>query len=124
MKRWATRATSLVIVSALSLIVWATSIPTMPVDASTPTFIRPGTVLTNTTLGGFSQVDQVDMLSPTLGYAVATHPMGKDRFRYYLVRTTNVANSWTVRGALPSDVERYPIFSDFDTVNGSITTGA
>jgi hypothetical protein len=37
------------------------------VASSTSPSIGADTLLTNTTLGGFSQVDQVDMLSPHLG---------------------------------------------------------
>jgi len=77
--------------------------------------IRTGTLLTNTTLNGFSQVDQVDMLSSTLGYALASHPLRNSRYRYYLVRTTNLGKTWTVRSEIPSDDERYPIFTDFST---------
>ena len=62
-------------------------------------------------------MDQVDMLSPKLGYALATRYIGKSRYRYYLVRTTDLARLWTVRSEIPSDDERYPIFTDFDTVD-------
>ena len=77
--------------------------------------VPPGTLLTNTTLNGFSQVDQVDMLSASLGYALASHPLGHDIYRYYLVRTTNLGRTWTVRSEIPGDDERYPIFTDFST---------
>ncbi len=79
--------------------------------------ILTGAVLTNTLLGGFSQVDQVDMLSSTLGYALATRYIGNSRYRYYLVRTTDLARTWTVRSEIPSDDQRYPIFTDFGTVD-------
>jgi hypothetical protein len=85
-------------------------------SASIP-HVRPGTLLTNTTFGASTQLDQVDMLSPALGYALASQSLGHDRYRYYLVRTTNLARTWTVRGEIPSDDERYPIFSDFSTVD-------
>jgi hypothetical protein len=83
-------------------------------DASSPS-IAAGTVVTNTTLGGFTQVDQVDMLSPTLGYALATHYVGKDFYRYYLIRTTDLARTWTVQSQIPGIDERFPIFTDFDS---------
>lgn len=73
--------------------------------------------MTNTLLGNTTQLDQVDMLSPSLGYALATRYIGNSRYRYYLVRTTNLARSWTVRSEIPSDDARYPIFTDFDTVD-------
>jgi hypothetical protein len=79
--------------------------------------IPAGAVLTNTLLGRSTQLDQVDMLSPTLGYALATRYLGKSRYRYYVVRTTNLARSWTVRSEIPSNDERYPIFTDFSTVD-------
>jgi len=77
--------------------------------------IPTGTVLTNTLFGDSTQLDQVDMLSPTLGYALATRYIGNGRYRYYLVRTTDLARSWTVRSEIPSDDNRYPIFTDFST---------
>ena len=76
-----------------------------------------GAVLTNTLLGQSTQVDQVDMLSTTLGYALATRYLGHSRYRYYLVRTTNLAQTWTLRSEIPSDDTRYPIFTDFGTVD-------
>jgi len=79
--------------------------------------IPTGTVLTNTLLGDSTQVDQVDMLSPTLGYALATRYLGNSRYRYYVVRTTDLARSWTVRSEVPNNDDRYPIFTDFDTVD-------
>ena len=85
---------------------------TSSASASSPSIVT-GTVLTNTTLGGFSQVDQVDMLSPTLGYALATHYVGKDYYRYYLIRTTNLARTWTVQSQIPGIDQRFPIFTDF-----------
>jgi hypothetical protein len=79
--------------------------------------VRTGTILTNTLLGSSTQIDQVDMISPTLGYALATRYLGKSIYRYYLVRTSDLARSWTVRSEIPSDDERYPIFTDFGTVD-------
>ena len=76
--------------------------------------IAPGTVLTNTTLGGYSQIDQIDMLSPRLGYALATGSLGHDRYAYYLVRTTNLGKTWTVQSEIAANLERYPIFSDYN----------
>jgi photosystem II stability/assembly factor-like uncharacterized protein len=77
--------------------------------------VQHGTPLTNTTFGSFSQLDQIDMLSPSLGYALASRTVGKSRYRYFLVRTTDLARTWTVVSEIPGDVERYPIFTDFDT---------
>ena len=88
--------------------------PTALAAATSPS-IAAGTELTNTTLGGFSQVDQVDMLSPTLGYALATHYVGRDYYRYYLIRTTNLARTWTVQSQIPGIDQRFPIFTDFDS---------
>ena len=79
--------------------------------------IQSGSLLTNTLLGTSTQVDQVDMLSPTLGYALATRYLGHSRYRYYLVRTTNLARTWTIRSEIPSDDDRYPIYTDFGAVD-------
>lgn len=81
--------------------------------------VAPGTVLTNTSLGGFTQIDQIDMLSPHLGYALATGSLGKDRYAYYLVRTTTLGKSWTVRSEIAASLERYPIFSDYNLWNAN-----
>jgi photosystem II stability/assembly factor-like uncharacterized protein len=62
--------------------------------------VTRSTPLTDTTLGAGTQIDVIDMLSSALGYAVASGS-GKGPALYYLVRTTNVGNSWTVLGALP-----------------------
>jgi photosystem II stability/assembly factor-like uncharacterized protein len=99
----------LAVVLVVSATQWSIS------GATTDHAIAPGTLLTNTTLNGFSQVDQVDMLSPSLGYALASHPLGHDHYRYYLVRTINLGRTWTVRSEIPSDNEGYPIFTDFET---------
>jgi photosystem II stability/assembly factor-like uncharacterized protein len=81
--------------------------------AALPNNVRSGTPLTNTTFGSYSQVDQIDMLSPTLGYALATGTVGKGRYRYFVVRTTDLARTWTVLSELPGDNDRFPIFSDY-----------
>jgi hypothetical protein len=91
--------------------------PPAAVASSTSPSIATGTLLTNTTLGGASQVDQVDMLSPTLGYALATHYVDHDYYRFYLVRTTDLARTWTVQSQIPGVDGRYPIFTDFGTFN-------
>ena len=62
--------------------------------------VRAGAVLTNTTLGTGTQIDTIDMLSDSVGYAVAS-PSSKGRGWFYLVKTTNIGNSWTVEHVLP-----------------------
>jgi photosystem II stability/assembly factor-like uncharacterized protein len=59
-------------------------------------------------------LDQIDMLSPSLGYALATRPL-KGLYEYYLVRTTDLARTWTVVSQIPGNNQRYPIFTDFST---------
>lgn len=104
----------LVVVISGSLLLQAQSAPAS--GAAKPVNeIRMGTLLTNTALGGYSQLDQIDMLSPSLGYALATRYLGKGRYRYFLVRTTDLARTWRVVSEIPSDAERFPIFTDFDT---------
>lgn len=90
------------------------SAPKFIAGATSSSLVVPtGTVLTNTTLGGFTQVDEVDMLSAHLGYAIATGALPKGRYNYYLVRTTDLGRTWTVRSEIAANVYRYPIFSDF-----------
>ena len=64
------------------------------------THVQLGARLTDTTLGTGTQIETVDMLSSSLGFAVAA-PANAGRGRFYLVRTTDLGNSWTVRGVLP-----------------------
>jgi photosystem II stability/assembly factor-like uncharacterized protein len=108
------RVTMLITMLMVVLVASATQVSVV-LGASSVQPVPTGTLLTNTTLNGFSQVDQVDMLSASLGYALASHPLGHDRYRYFLVRTTNLGRTWTVRSEIPSDDERYPIFTDFST---------
>ena len=112
------RSAVLVLIVAIALAGTAvlTSRPSTAQASSAGSKVIPtGAVLTNTLFGDSTQLDQVDMLSPTLGYALATRYIGNSRYRFYLVRTTNLARSWTVRSEIPSDDERYPIFTDFST---------
>jgi photosystem II stability/assembly factor-like uncharacterized protein len=75
--------------------------------------VRAGTLLTNTALHGFSQIDQIDMLSPSLGYALATEASnGRGSYWYYLVRTTNIGETWTVVSELPLAHDVYPAYTD------------
>ena len=68
--------------------------------------------LTNTSLGGYTQIDQIDMLSPTMGYALATHPFGAGHFAFYLVRTTDLARTWTLQSRRIFVQNYPPRFSD------------
>jgi hypothetical protein len=88
----------------------------------------PGSVLTNTSLGGYTQLGQVDMLSPSLGYALAAHPLNKGRYAYYLVRTDDL-KTWIVEsrrlfvdGSLPNLADFTSFESDpyLDFVNREI----
>jgi hypothetical protein len=63
--------------------------------------VRAGTTLTDTTLGPGTVVGDVDMVSASLGYAVAA-PIFKGRGWFYLIRTSNLGKSWTVQAALPT----------------------
>ncbi|HWD94937.1 MAG TPA: DUF4232 domain-containing protein [Acidimicrobiales bacterium] len=72
----------------------------------------PGSVLTNTSLGGYTQLGQVDMLSPTLGYALAAHPLSGGRYAYYLVRTSNLT-TWIVASRRLFVDDSLPNLADF-----------
>jgi photosystem II stability/assembly factor-like uncharacterized protein len=63
-------------------------------------YVAPGTLLTDTTLGAGTTFGDVDMLSNSLGYAVAA-PVNHGRGWYYLVQTHDLGDSWSVRAALP-----------------------
>jgi photosystem II stability/assembly factor-like uncharacterized protein len=78
---------------------------------------KPGSVLTNTSFGGYTQLGQIDMLSPSLGYALAAHPLGKGRYAYYLVRTDDLT-TWVVASRRLFEDDLLPNladFSDFDS---------
>jgi len=93
--------TSLCLASAL-VTVGTGSLGSAVASGTTPSppIVRPGTVLNDTTLGIATAVDETDMVSPTLGYGVASGN-GQGHNWYYLVATTNDATSWKVRGVLP-----------------------
>lgn len=63
-------------------------------------YVRAGTRLTDTTLGAATTFGDVDMLNNSLGYAVAA-PVNQGRGWFYLIRTTDLGNRWSVRAALP-----------------------
>ena len=63
--------------------------------------IRIGTPLTTTTLGLSTQIDSVEMLSSTVGFAVAANSTPGVRNWIYLVRTRDAGSHWSVVGALP-----------------------
>jgi photosystem II stability/assembly factor-like uncharacterized protein len=88
--------------------------PAVSGASPTSTVGAVGSVLTNTSLGGYSYVGEVDMLSPSLGYALAVHPMAKGRYAYYLVRTTNLAKSWTIQSHRLFIDNDFPSLSDFE----------
>jgi hypothetical protein len=101
---FATRSSRILRRVALSVIV-ATSTMVSMGGAATSTelkapFVAPGTLLTDTTLGADTTFGDVDMLSDSLGFAVAA-PVNHGRGWFYLVRTHDLGNSWSVRAALP-----------------------
>lgn len=63
-------------------------------------YVAPGTLLTDTTLGAGTTFGDVDMLSTSLGFAVAA-PVNHGRGWFYLVQTHDLGDSWSVRAALP-----------------------
>jgi len=63
-------------------------------------YVRPGTHLTDTTLGLATTYGDVDMRSASLGFAIAG-PVNKGRGWFYLIRTSNLGNSWRVVAPLP-----------------------
>ncbi len=91
------------IIALVILIAVALSAPTAfagGTERSAP-YDRFGTALTDTTLGTGTQIDTIDMLSSSLGFAVAS-PSNKGRGWFYLVQTTNLGDSWKVHGILPA----------------------
>jgi photosystem II stability/assembly factor-like uncharacterized protein len=122
-----------VVRGALAVILFfALLIGGIPVASATEKIppITIGEVLTNTSLGGYSQLGQIDMLSAKLGYALAVHPLdGERQYAYYLVRTTDLARTWTlqspelyVENENPILADQYSPASDYalDFVNADI----
>jgi photosystem II stability/assembly factor-like uncharacterized protein len=68
--------------------------------------IRIGTPLTTTTLGLSTQIESVDMLSSTVGFAIAANSTPGVRNWLYLARTSDAGSHWAVVGSLP-----YPSFT-------------
>jgi photosystem II stability/assembly factor-like uncharacterized protein len=68
--------------------------------------IRIGTPLTTTTLGLSTQIASVDMLSSTVGFAVAANSTPGVRNWLYLARTSDSGGHWVIMGSLP-----YPSFT-------------
>ncbi|MGC2484995.1 MAG: hypothetical protein WA359_01960 [Acidimicrobiales bacterium] len=67
---------------------------------SRPPSLLEGTPLTDTTLGTGTQIDTIDMVSSSVGFGVAS-PSNTGRGWFYLVKSTNLGNSWTVQHVLP-----------------------
>jgi hypothetical protein len=75
--------------------------PAYAAQSRTPApYVRPGTSLTDTTLGLATTFGDVDMQSDSLGFAVAG-PANTGRGWFYLIRTTNLGDSWRVVAPLP-----------------------
>lgn len=87
---------------SLVLICSADSFSSVSSATSKSDVVRFRVLLTNSTVGPGTQIDDIDMVSSTNGYGVAAnnpfHPTGV----LILIRTANGAESWTVRGPLPS----------------------
>ena len=94
------RGRSLVIVVILAaLAVSAVSLEGRASSAIAP-FVLRGALLTDTTLGSQTVIQQIDMVSPQLGYAIASRT-NYSRNWLYLVKTTNEGQSWSVVADLP-----------------------
>jgi photosystem II stability/assembly factor-like uncharacterized protein len=63
--------------------------------------VHRGSAITNMTAGVGTQIDQIDMVSSTLGYGVIADNMFDPTRWIYLVRTTDAGSNWTMQGALP-----------------------
>jgi len=88
------------VVAALGLFVQSGPATASQSNSLNAPYVRPGTHLTNTTLGLATTFGDVDMRSASLGFAVAG-PVNKGRGWFYLIRTSNLGNSWRVVAPLP-----------------------
>ena len=76
-----------------------------------------------------TQIDQVDMVTSTLGYGVAANDSFHPTKWVYLVRTTNAGSSWTMQSPLPylsfnqSGGELVPSVDFVNPLVGYVTSG-
>ena len=87
------------------LVLAATSADIVPfgvADASsTQPLLKPLTTLTSTTLGLGTEIDSVDMISSTWGFAVVSNSTEGTTNRYYVAQTRDTGTSWSLTGSLP-----------------------
>jgi photosystem II stability/assembly factor-like uncharacterized protein len=57
--------------------------------------------LTSTTLGLGTEIDSIDMISSTQGFAVVSNSTVATTNRFYLARTRDTGTSWSLIGSLP-----------------------
>lgn len=95
-----TRTVIAVFAVALGLSVQSGPAAAAQSHSSRAPYVRTGTPLTDTTLGLATTYGDVDMRSDSLGFAIAG-PVNKGRGWFYLVRTSNLGNSWRVVAPLP-----------------------
>ena len=69
-------------------------------------------VMTSTSLGLGTEVDSVDMIDSTRGFAVVSNSIAGMTNHYYMARTSDVGNKWTIVGRLP-----YPPFKGVPSWN-------
>lgn len=92
--------TVVTVVAAFGLFVQSGTATAAQSNSLKAPYVRAGTELTDTTLGLATTYGDVDMRSASLGFAIAG-PVNKGRGWFYLIRTSNLGNSWRVVAPLP-----------------------
>jgi photosystem II stability/assembly factor-like uncharacterized protein len=91
---------SITLIASIAGVVSEASPGSGAVAHSSPSVHR-GAPITNMSDGVGTQIDQVDMVTSTLGYGVVANDSFHPTKWVYLVRTTNAGSSWTMQGPLP-----------------------
>ena len=80
--------------------------------SSVPSIATSSSVMTSTSLGLGTEIDSVDMIDSTRGFAVVSNSIVGRTNHYYMARTSDVGNQWTIVGRLP-----YPSFKGVPSWN-------
>ncbi|MDE2282157.1 MAG: DUF4232 domain-containing protein [Actinomycetales bacterium] len=85
--------------------------------SSAPRVARSPSTLTSTSLGLSTEVDSVDMVNSTTGFAVVSNAAESTINRFYLAKTISTGTSWITLGPLPYKSFKGPTAPSMPTLN-------